>query len=279
MTVFSRFWLLLVACSVFAWQQTWGQVVVYQLEFTHEDGFNVDFYNGGYLVAPILGGDGSFLLTAVENGRRVLDVSPGAGSYFLGRDGDRRYNVVAATVGSGTNTARGSYVAFGDVKKDIAIRTPTARIRFRLAERLEGYAVAADDEAGTVRINGSVGTANFSALKLSLDERLTKNYNEKGFTQEQAVEAVTRLLVWRGYARPLEATNPGNGGGDNGDGGGTPATGGGGVINPGGTVNPGLQSPIQGGSNSGSVIGFPQGGGQGSTFNGVGIQDAGGVTR
>jgi hypothetical protein len=200
----SRSFLASVVGAALCWicSSLGAQVVVYRLEFQHEDGFNVDFYNGGYLVAPILGGDGSFVLTAIDNGRRVLDTSPGSGTYFLGREGDKRFNVLAATVGTGTSTARGSYVAFGVVNRTLTINRSAERIRIRIAWTMEGSAVAADDEGGEVKFNGSVGAANFSTLRAHLDERLTDTYNRKDMSVEEATEAVTRLLRWRGFAPP-----------------------------------------------------------------------------
>jgi hypothetical protein len=35
---------------------TQAQVIIYRISFTDVAGYNVDFYDGGYLVAPALGG-------------------------------------------------------------------------------------------------------------------------------------------------------------------------------------------------------------------------------
>lgn len=205
-------WLLLLLFQLP--MESEAQVVVYRLEFKHRDGFNVDYYNGGYLAAPLLGGSGNFLLTAVENGRRVLDTSSGSGAYFLARDGDKRYNVISATVGSGAeDTTGGSYVAYGPVDRTLDFATPTSKYKIRVAGKLKGESIAADDEGGEAKFNGSVGTANFSDLTVHLDEGLTKEYNEKGYSLEEVTTRLTRLLRWRGYATPATTDGGGNGNG------------------------------------------------------------------
>lgn len=191
-----------------------AQVVVYSLEFEHKDGFNVEFFHGGYVVAPLLGGTGTFLLTAFDGGRRVLDTSPGSGSFFLAKEGDKRINVVAASVGSGSSGAGGSYIAYGEVNRTLFLKTPTSRYRLKVAGTLTGRSIAADDEGGTVKLDGSVGTANFSALTMRLDDSLTKELNEKGLSVEEASAEVTRRLKWKGYSEastdtPTEPGTPG----------------------------------------------------------------------
>lgn len=193
--------LLLALAGLLCAPATQAQVVVYRLEFKHQDGFNVDYYTGGYLAAPLLGGTGNFILTAVENGRRVLDASSGSGTYFLARSGDKRYNVVSATIGSGADsTANGSYVASGESKRTVNIVTPTGTYNIKLATVLKGESIAADDENGEVKFNGTVGTANFSDLTLYFEEGLTEEYNNDGFSLEEAATRLTRLLRWRGFA-------------------------------------------------------------------------------
>lgn len=195
--------LLLVLAGLHLPPAAHAQVVVYRLEFKHQDGFNVDYYTGGYLAAPLLGGTGNFILTAIENGRRVLDASPGSGTYFLARSGDKRYNVVSATIGSGADSsANGSYVASGEAKRTINIVTPTGTYKIKLATVLKGESLAADDENGTVKFNGTVGTADFSDLTLYFEEGLTKEYNNDGFSLEETATRLTRLLRWRGFANP-----------------------------------------------------------------------------
>ncbi len=210
-------WLLLLAFHPLA--EADAQVIVYRLEFKHQDGYNVGFYNGGYLAAPLLGGAGNFLLTAIENGRRVLDTSPGSGGYFYARDGDKRYGVISATVGSGANdSAGGSYVAHGAVNKTLSFSTPSSFYRIRVASKLHGESIAADDEGGQADFYGAVGTINFSDLTIHLDEGLTKQYNEKGYSLEEATQRLTRLLRWRGYATPKTDEGSGGNGGTDGDG-------------------------------------------------------------
>ena len=177
-----------------------AQVIVYRIEFKHQDSFNVDYYTGGYLAAPLLGGAGSFLLTGIENGRRVLDTSPGSGAYFLARSESKRYNVVSATVGSGADSsANGSYVAYGEVDTTLNLATPTGSLKIRVCKTLRGESLAADDENGEIKFDGTVGTANFSELVLRLDEDLTREFNEDGLTLEQTTEILTRRLRWQGF--------------------------------------------------------------------------------
>ncbi len=227
--------LLLVLSGLHAVPAAQAQVIVYRLEFKHKDGFNVDYYTGGYLAAPLLGGSGNFMLTAIENGRRVLDTSSGSGSYFLARNGDKRYNVVAATVGSGAeSSANGSYVASGETQRSVGITTPTGTYKIKVASVLKGESIAADDENGEIKFNGTVGTANFSDLTLYFEEGLTREYNEKGLTLEEITTRLTRLLRWRGFAPPStddDDDDDDDGGSNNGNGEGTGTNNGTGNLN------------------------------------------------
>lgn len=195
-----------------------AQVLVYKIEFKHLDGFNVDFYQGGYLIAPALGGDGTFLLTAIEGGRRVLDTSPGSGRFFFGNSSSKRYNGVAATVGGGEEgtTAGGAYVAYGTASSTVTLRTPLSRLKLKLAKTLHGQAVAANDEEGENKLNGSVGSANLSEMTLRLDEGLTETYNGDGLSVADAAARVTTLLIRQGWAVPAAPTPPTTPGTDNG---------------------------------------------------------------
>ena len=47
-----------LACLTFA-SSAQSQVVVYSVEFKKDSGFNLEFFDGGYFVAPALGGEGT----------------------------------------------------------------------------------------------------------------------------------------------------------------------------------------------------------------------------
>lgn len=127
-----------------------SQVVVYQLDFKHVDGFNVDFFEGGFFVAPALGGTGTFILTAREDGRKVLTSSAGSGNFFPGFDEHgKRISVVSATNGASSGGTIASYVAMGEVNGTVTINTSEAILKVRIAKELKGMAIAAGDESNT----------------------------------------------------------------------------------------------------------------------------------
>ena len=135
-----------------------GQVIIYELKFEHETGFNLDFFEGGYFVAPALGGAGTFILTSRESGRKILTSSAGTGNFFHGIDEDgKRISVISAGGGDGS-TSLASYVAFGEVTGSVEIETSDATFKVKVARKLKGTSIAAGDETSTTSSSSSSTT-------------------------------------------------------------------------------------------------------------------------
>lgn len=229
---------LLALALVFA-PSARSQVVVYSVDFKHEDGFNIDFFNGGYFVAPALGGTGTFVLTSIDNGTKTLTSSAGTGNFFHGIDEhEKRFSVVSATGGDGS-TSVASYVAFGEVNSTVELVTTDATYKLKLAKKLKGTSVAASSAENTVTSSsssttdattgttttttttttgttdttgtstgtststtvsdGTVGFANVSSLTLTYDEAHTKQSNKLDQSVEQAVASLAVELQQKGY--------------------------------------------------------------------------------
>ena len=205
-----------------------SQVVVYSVDFKHESGFNLEFFEGGYFVAPALGGQGTFILTSIVNGRRTLTSSAGTGNFFHGVDEKgKRITVVSATGGDGA-TSNASYLAFGDVTGTIEVVTPLANFKLKVARKLKGQALAAGDESGTTTTtdptttdttatdatttsttsssDGTVGFANISSMTLSFNDGETRKANEKEQTADEAATALATSLKQRGYVEASTTT-------------------------------------------------------------------------
>lgn len=176
-----------------------AQVLVYKLDFRKDKGVNYHTFEGGYFIAPLLGGEGTFLLTDTTNGR-VFTEAANAGRLFTAINRNETKAVISATTGSGT--AEGAIVVIGDVNKTIRINTPTLSLAAKVAGRLAGMAVTADDEsdADEPASDGSLGSAGFSQLVMELDEDETNRNNDKGFSLEKTVEALRTTLERAGYS-------------------------------------------------------------------------------
>lgn len=221
-----------------------SQVVVYKVNFEHVDGFNLEFFDGGYFVAPALGGSGTFVLTARVDGRKTVTSSAGTGSFFHGVDeGGKRMTVVSATGGDGS-TSTSTYVAFGEVTGSVEIVTSLATYKVKVARKLEGQAIAVGDESGTTTTttdsssgdsttdtttttttdtttstttttssstttsstDGTVGFAHISKMTLNLDDGHTKAANEKELSVSDTAAALVTELKQKGYVDPSDTT-------------------------------------------------------------------------
>ncbi len=176
-----------------------AQVLVYKLDFRKDKGVNYHTFSGGYFIAPLLGGEGTFLLTDATEGRTYLEAA-NAGRLFTAINRDETKAVMSAT--SGTGTAEGAMVAIGDVDKTIKVNSPTLSLAAKVAGKLTGMAVTADDESdadGPAK-DGSLGSAGYSQLVMTLDEEATNRNNDKGYSVEKTVEALIAILERSGYA-------------------------------------------------------------------------------
>ncbi len=184
-----------------------GQVLVYKVDVKEAKGINFHTFEGGYVVAPLLGGEVSFLLTTTDGGRQYVE-SPSGGRLFTAVDGgSSRKSVLSAVTGSGT--AGGAMVVMGDINHSVRISNPSATITAKVARTLSGTLVSADDEAEaeTTAEDGSIGSAGFAEVKLTLDEDETNRVNRDDLTLEQALEHLKLELARQGYTS-AEATTP-----------------------------------------------------------------------
>lgn len=228
-------WVALGAC-IFA-PQARSQVVVYSVDFKHEDGFNIDFFDGGYFVAPALGGSGTFILTSQDKGRKTLSSSAGTGNFFHGLDEhEKRISVVSASGGDGS-TSVASYVAFGDVSGTVEIVTTDATYKIKVAKKLKGHAIAASSAENTTSVSstsasdgststgtsttttttdttgtgsssasssttisdGTIGFANVSSMSLTFDDGHTKRSNKLDQSVSEASASLVLELQQKGY--------------------------------------------------------------------------------
>lgn len=192
-----------------------GQVLVYKIDVNDAKGINFHTFEGGYVVAPLLGGEATFLLTTKEDGRRFLESAGGGRLFTAVSGGGARKAVISANTGMGATD--GALVVMGDINHAVKISNPTSTITARVAKSLNGTLVSADDEsdAETEARDGSIGSAGVAEVKATLDETETNRVNRDGLTLEQAVDHLKLELEREGYS-PV-STDDGGGDGDGDD--------------------------------------------------------------
>lgn len=177
-----------------------AQVVVYKLDFSNAKGVNFYSFEGGYVVVPLLGGAASFLLTSSEDGRTYVESAEG-GTFFtaVSSSGDQKA-VLSATTGA--DTASGAMVAIGDINHVIKINSRTLTLAAKVAKSLNGTIVSADPEteAEATAIDGSIGSAGFADVKLSLDERETNDANNVALSVAATLENLKIELERQGFS-------------------------------------------------------------------------------
>jgi hypothetical protein len=177
-----------------------GQVLVYKFDTSDAKGINFHTFEGGYVVAPLLGGDATFLLTTKEDGRRYLESSGGGRLFTAVSGGGDKKAVISASTGLGT--AEGAIVALGDINHTVKISSSTSTITAKVAKSLHGTLVSADDEseAESEAQDGSIGAAGTADVKITLDEKETNRVNDDNLTLAQAVEHLKLELEREGYS-------------------------------------------------------------------------------
>jgi hypothetical protein len=198
------------ACLMFFWlgvsTALQAQVLIYKVDIGGVKGVNFHTFDGGFVVAPLLGGAATFLLTSSEDGRTFTE-SPDGGNLFTAvtGSGDQKA-VVSATTGTGT--ASGSLVAIGDVNHVIKVNSRTLTLAAKVAKTLIGTLVSADDESDsiTTAVDGSIGSAGVADVKLVLDEDQTNSANKDGLSVAEAVDQAKLELERHGFSP--EGENP-----------------------------------------------------------------------
>lgn len=237
---------LMMAASLLAFTVASGQVVVYSIDFKHQSGFNMDFFDGGYFVAPALGGAGTFVLTSKDDGIRKISVASGSGNFFTAYDSKgKRFTVVnAGNSGSSTGTTAASnvissFLAFGEVDGTVEINTTDAVIKLRVAKEMKGTAIASGDESGATSADPdtgdddstdstdsttttstaagttfsttsiskrNVGFADISDMKLTFDKGYTEKANDAELGVSATAAALVTALKQRGYVEEGDGT-------------------------------------------------------------------------
>lgn len=194
-------------CLMLFWVSTASraQVLIYKVDIGSAKGVNFHTFDGGFVVAPLLGGGATFLLTTSEDGRKFIE-SPDGGKLFtaVSGSGDQKA-VVAATTGAGT--AAGSLVAIGDINHVIKVNSRTVNLAAKVAKTLIGTLVSADDESesSTTAVDGSIGSAGVADVKLVLDEDQTNSANKDGLSLAEAVDQAKLELERHGFSPEEEA--------------------------------------------------------------------------
>lgn len=182
-----------------------SQVLVYRIEIVKSSGINFHTFEGGFFAAPILGGTGSFLLTSTEDGRTYSESDSG-GLLFTAIGEGQKKSVISGTTGTGT--AKGAFVALGDINHTLSVNSPTASLTVRVARVLSGSAVSADDEstATSTALDGSIGSAGIAQLKFVLDDKQTTLANKQGSSLSQTVTQLKQQLEAEGYTAETTST-------------------------------------------------------------------------
>lgn len=228
-------------------------VLVYELNFEHLAGFNIDFWEGGFVVLPGTGGTGTVVLKGRnEIGGRIFRQFANSAYLFQAKRKNGRSSVLQMSGGTiGTSSPLVAMQAFGDVKGSISLDNPTFTLRVEVAKTMHGLAQASLDESlisatttstgtstgsttttTTTVVNplrptdGTLGYAEFAEMKVVLDTSKTNEANKKGRALADEVTAVINDLKVKGYTDGTSTGSGGTGTGGTGTGGTGTGTGG-----------------------------------------------------
>jgi len=190
-------------------------VIIYELSFKHVAGFNVDFYEGGYVVVPATGGGkGSAIFTAMDSGKKVYWKFADTVNFYPAKTDDDRYTVISLAGGS---DAVVGMLAYGKANHTIKINNTLFSLSLHAAESLRGMAQASRDESSPTKQpkDGTIGFVEFSEMKLNLDERETDRSNDKAESVSTAFTRLETKLKGKGYVdaagSTTTTTDPGTG--------------------------------------------------------------------
>lgn len=205
LSFFAFLWLALSAAAPAA-DSGW---LVYELKFTPDTAENINFhfYSGAYVVAPVVGGPSSLILTT-EDGGRVYTVADNAARVFTAAGPVARKTVLSAVALNGS--AQACYTAAGAVNHTLSLPGPKGLRSFRVAGSLRGTLIASDDDsnARSLPADGTLGMVGTAVIEGRLREDLTYNASQHA-SQADAVLYLAGLLDRYGYseegARPAAA--------------------------------------------------------------------------
>jgi hypothetical protein len=183
-------------------------VFVYELSFKHREGFNVDFWGGGFVVVPAIGGTGSVILTAIDNGKKEYVLGSNSVDFYFAKTREKRFSVVAMGSGApGGEAPVFAMQAFGESNYGITIQNQISTLKVKAAKLMKGYAQASQDEGllTAPSSDGTVSFVEFSEMKLEFDDKLTDRMNERfGGAVGTAFTELEAEVKRRGYV--LRAT-------------------------------------------------------------------------
>jgi hypothetical protein len=201
----------MISCRSFGWLASvallalglWGlpgqagaQILIYRITLSDLEDYNVDFYDGGYLVAPVAGGTPSLILVNRPTGiDATYTAAVPSGEFFIGLDSQN--HSVATFTCRGRETS--AMCAFGPVESVIRIKSSTFDMQARAARLLSGGLVAASSEGGATGPDGTTGFAQHSQVTLDLDEALTREANVFGGQIGDGISVVNAYLESNGF--------------------------------------------------------------------------------
>lgn len=175
-----------------------AQVIVYQMKFKNVSGFNLagNGHESGYLVAPVLGGDGVMLFT--NNRDKTYTETTPAAKLMAGITEHREYKTVASAAVTSETSGDSTFVAVGDVKTWHSFNTPTLDLHARIAKELKGRAQGASPTENATHPE-RIGFAYIEDWKLTWDEGQTRRANRAGLTVDETVAGLKEFLTARGF--------------------------------------------------------------------------------
>lgn len=190
-----------------------GSMVVYRLAFSPAgESINYRPYQGGYYIAPIMGGTGSLILTLTTGGQKRFYTYANFGELFVAVKGENRKTVLSAAASNTVSTT--TFYAIGDADEKMDVESRSADSDVYVAKLLTGYSVSADSERDLPFASSSasdVGVAGASFLRCSLDEGLTKDALKQSRGLSAEVTAIQTQLTEKGYVNGSATATTGGG--------------------------------------------------------------------
>ena len=214
-----------------------AQLVVYEMDFKRTEGFNDRPFLGGYFVAPVVGGTGSFVFTQKgAAGVAVVPVNDGGRLFRAITDKGEVKWVAQAQVGGSTSTtpptddgtddagdgtdtgtgtdttsntvnvATGSFLAVGRADGNETFTTPLVKFETKIARTLEGRTITASsadiDDSGK-----RIGFVSRGDWKLKFDQKQTNIVNRDDLDLTAATTYLEGLLTGdSGGPEPVDPT-------------------------------------------------------------------------
>lgn len=168
-----------------------AQVVIYKLTFRNEIGrsINLEFFTGGFFVAPADGGIGSFVFTRGKGKDKTYTVVENSGQYFVAFNKKQRQGLI--TAGGGQGTAISGYQLFGNLNSTLR----KDGVSYRVPRSLRGVCVAADSELDfdEPAPDGSQGFAGMLDIYAQYQTEFSKRSDSISEALEEIRERLERL--------------------------------------------------------------------------------------